>query len=208
MDHPQKNNKGQTVEIKNPSKPTTLEAWNDTNAAATVTPGGQMPADLNGLAFDSWCDVPATTSGWNAVPGQGDFDEPPFVPTPGKKISAGVVVEESDGRVWVAHPTNQFGGYASTFPKGTVEHGLSLRASAIKEAHEEAGLRVELTGWLADTTRTTSKARYYLARRVGGNPADMGWESQAASLVPRSKLVNFLHHPSDAPLLKALTAEC
>lgn len=206
MKHPQKNDKGQTVLIRHPSQPTPLEAWQDSNAVATAVPGAQMPLELNGVPFAPWNDFPAATEAWNAVPGQGEFDEPPFVPAPGMKVSAGVVVEEADGRVWLVHPTNQFGGYACTAAKGTVEHGLSLRASAIKEALEEAGLRVELTGWLADTNRTTSKARYYRAKRIGGNPADMGWESQAVSLVPRSLLAKFLQHPSDAPLLRALSA--
>ncbi len=207
MDHPQKNDKGQTVKIDRPTSPTALDTWSSHELVATVVPGGQMPSELNGIAFDSWYTYPKTPDEWNAIQGQGGFDEPPFVPVPGKKVSAGVVIEEPDGRIWIVHPTNQFGGYISTFPKGTVEHGLSLRASAIKEVQEEAGLRVELTGWMADTIRTTSKARYYLSRRVGGNPADMCWESQAVSLVPRSVLADFLLHPSDAPLLVALAKE-
>ena len=170
MGHPQKNDKGQTVKIDRPTSPTALDTWSSPELVATVAPGGQMPAELNGLAFDSWRDFPATTEAWNAVSGQGEFDEPPFVPAPGKKVSAGVVVEEPDGRVWLVHPTNQFGGYVCTAAKGTVEHGLGMRASAIKEAWEEAGLRIELTGWLVDTNRTTSKARYYTAKRIGGNP--------------------------------------
>lgn len=204
MDHPQKNDKGQTVQIKSPSEPTAPDTWSSADQVATVVPGGQMPAELNGLAFDSWLTHPGTPDAWNAVPGLGEFDEPPFVPAPSKKISAGVVVEEPDGRVWLVHPTNQFGGYISTFPKGAVEHGLNLRTSAIKGAQEEAGLRVELTGWLVDTIRTTSKARYYLARRVSGNPADMGWKSQAVHLVPRGDFPRFLDNPMDLPILEKL----
>lgn len=204
MLHPRKSDKAQPVLIKYPGSATPLDTWANPAAVATVTPDGAMPAELNGLAFDSWLAHPTTSEAWNAVPGLGEFDEPPFVPAPSKKVSAGVVVEEPDGRVWVVHPTNQFGGYAATFPKGTVEHGLSLRASAIKEAQEEAGLRVELAGWLVDTIRTTSKARYYLARRVGGNPADMGWKSQAVHLVPRGELPRLLDNPMDLLILEKL----
>lgn len=204
MLHPQKSDKGQPVLIKYPSSATPLDTWANPAAVATVTPGGAMPAELNGLVFDSWLSLPTTPDAWNAVSGLGEFDEPPFAPVPGKKVSAGVVVEEPDGRVWVVHPTNQFGGYVSTFLKGTVEHGLSLRACAIKEALEKAGLRVELTGWLVDTIRTTSKARYYLARRVGGNPADMGWKSQAVYLIPRDKLPRLLDNPMDLLILENL----
>lgn len=208
MLHPQKNDKGQSVPILKPTAPSSLDAWHDASAVATVIPGGPIPLELNGLPFDSWGEVPVTADGWNALVGNLALEEPPFVPATGKKVAAGVVVEEPDGRFWLVHPTNAFGGYTSTFPKGTVEEGFSLPASAIKEAWEEAGLRVEIIDWLADTNRTTSKARYYRAKRIGGSPADMGWESQATSLVPRSKLASFLNHPSDAPLLKALTARC
>ena len=34
----------------------------------------------------------------------------------------------------------------------------------------------------------------------------MGWESQAAHLVPRTQLAGFLTHPNDLALLKALLA--
>ena len=205
MDHPQKNDKGQTVKINYPSSPTPLEAWAEPAAVATVTPGGPMPFALNGLALDPWIDAPATAAGWNAVAGQGASDEPPFIPTPGKHPAAGVVVEELDGRFWLVHPTNQYGGYTTTFPKGRLDPGIGFQASAIKEAVEEAGIKVEITGWLLDTDRTTTRTRYFLARRIGGNPADMGWESQAVSLVPRTLLAKFLRNASDAPLLAALT---
>ena len=122
------------------------------------------------------------------------------------KQGAGVVVQEPDGRVWVIHPTNAFGGYKSSFPKGTVEDGLSLQASAIKEAYEESGLKVELVSHLMDVVRTTSVARYYLAKRVGGTPADVGWESQAVSLVPVNKLFEVLNMSTDHGLAEKLGA--
>ena len=50
-----------------------------------------------------------------------------------------VVILEDDGRVWVVHPSNGFGGYPATFPKGTLDPGMLLRAAAIREAYEESG---------------------------------------------------------------------
>lgn len=35
-------------------------------------------------------------------------------------------------------------------------------------------------------------------------PAAMGWESQAVSLVPITRLGEVLHHPNDTPILEAL----
>lgn len=45
----------------------------------------------------------------------------------------------------VCHPSNAFGGYRATFPKGKREPGLSLEQTAIKETFEEAGLVIALT---------------------------------------------------------------
>ena len=102
--------------------------------------------------------------------------------------AAGAVIEEADGRLWLVAPTNGYAGYKTTFPKGRPESGASLQVTAIREAYEEAGLKVEITGFLADLPRSQTQTRYYTARRVGGTPAAMGWESQAVHLVPRSKL--------------------
>ena len=112
---------------------------------------------------------------------------------------------EPDGRVWIVHPTNGFGGYIRTFAKGRVEDGLSLQATACKEALEESGLRVRITGLLGDFDRTTTRTRYYLAERTGGHPGHgMGWESQACSLAPLAALPDLLNGAADAPVLEAL----
>jgi len=165
-----------------------------------------MPTEINGLPFISWANAPTTDLEWKSVQGQmTDLVEPIFQVGSGKHAAAGVVVQEADGRVWIVHPSNGFGGYTATFPKGRVDAaGLPLQAVAIREALEESGLQVQITGFLADSQRTMTTTRYYLARRDGGNPADMGWESQAVSLVPRAALASFLTNSKDAPLLKAL----
>ena len=196
--HPQIDHHGETVSIHTPSKPTPIHTWNDPHAAATVTPGGELPAALHDVAFKPWTDHPRTADGWDYVAGvKDDLDEPPFHAPKGKVASSGVVIEEPDGRVWLVAPTNQFGGYEATFPKGNAEPELSLQANAIKEAFEETGLQVEITGFVGDFERTTSVARLYTARRVGGTPAAMGWESQAVHLVPRAKLYDFLNMHTD-----------
>ncbi|MBY0240229.1 MAG: NUDIX hydrolase [Burkholderiaceae bacterium] len=202
--HPCPNDSGAQVIIKNPCSPTPLAAWQHPDSVAIVVPGGPMPADLNGIPFIDWADLPDCPAGWRAVEGQTEIAEPAFVPSPHKFPAAGVVIEEPDGRVWLVSPSNGFGGYIHTFPKGRLEHGIGQQASAIKEALEEAGLKVVITGFLLDAERSTTRTRYYCARRTGGNPASMGWESQAVLLVPRAKLADFLTHPNDVPLLKAL----
>lgn len=161
---------------------------------------------LNGIEVMSWQDPPNDNAGWERLAAPSNFDEPAFKALAGKKTSSGVVVAEPDGRIWVVSPSNQFGGYANTFPKGRLDPGekLSLRANAVKEAYEESGLKIELTGFLADSYRSTSTTRYYLGRRAGGNPADMGWETQAVHLVLRALLSAVANHKDDQVILAAL----
>jgi 8-oxo-dGTP pyrophosphatase MutT (NUDIX family) len=202
--HPEPNNHGLPVVLTNPSTGSPLSAWRHADEPATVIPGGAVPDELTGTPLRAWKDVPASDAEWNAVEGQCAFAEPPFLASPGKMPAAGVVILEADGRVWLVAPSNAFGGYTATFPKGRIENDVNRQASAIREAYEEAGLKVKITGFLADSNRTQSYTRYYLAERIGGNPAAMGWESQAVHLVPRSLLAKFLTHANDLPLLKAL----
>jgi len=201
--HPKLDDKGNKVAILHPSKASALNCWSDAAEATTVLPGGQMPAELNGIPIQPW-QAPTSDEEWAAVEGQATIEEPAFTLPPGKLAAVGVVIEEQDGRVWLVSPTNGFGGYKSTLPKGRPETGASLQAAAIREAFEETGLKVEITGFLVDLPRSTTQTRYYTARRVSGTPAAMGWESQAVHLVPRSKLAEFLTNPYDAPFLKLL----
>lgn len=197
--HPAADDKGNPVSINFPSKPSHSETWADKTRTATFVPGGKTPEKLNGVAMKSWTDAPRTADQWQRVEGQNprlDHDHP-FEETRGKTIGAGVIIREPDGRVWLTKPTNEFGGYKNTFPKGTVEHGLSMQASAIKEAYEETGLKVKIVGVLGDYERSTSKARFYIAERVGGTPKDMGWESQAMRLAAPKDLNKLLNAKVD-----------
>lgn len=201
--HPRRNDHGRRVMIQHPSVPTSVSAWTNPDAVACVVPDGPMPVELHGIAFASWMDAPTQASGWEAIAAQHAVDEPAFDAPPGYKKAAGVVMREPDGRIWLVAPSNAFGGYEATFPKGTME-GHSAQATALVEVFEEAGLRVRLLRHLVDVKRTQSYTRYYLAERIGGNPADMGWETQAVMLVPAAQLGKVASHPNDAAILEAL----
>ena len=201
--HPRNDDQNKPVVIKHPNTAGPAQAWADPQALATVVPDSAMPEAINDVPMSAWRDAPTDAAGWEALVAGLSFTEPPMPSAPGKKPAAGVVTIEPDGRVWVVAPTNAFGGYRNTFPKGKLD-GLSTRASAIKEAFEESGLQVELTGYLCDSVRSTSVTRYYTARRIGGSPAAMGWESQAVMLVPAGKLAQVVDHPNDGPIIAAL----
>jgi ADP-ribose pyrophosphatase YjhB (NUDIX family) len=101
----------------------------------------------------------------------------------GKGFSTGVVVEEPDGKIWIYEPKNHFGGYQGAFPKGQLEWNLSPQQNALKEAWEETGLEVELTGLLGDFKATTSTTRLYTAKRKGGDPTKFGDETESVKLL-------------------------
>jgi len=196
MEHPFPNDDGHAVTIHLPSRPTPLAAWLDPARIATVVPRGELPEELDGMPLAPW-KAPLVFSPQPVA-------EPPFVLPAGLAAAAGVAVVEDDGRVWLVSPTNRFGGYETTFPKGRVDRGASLQQTAVREAFEESGLMVELVAHLVDVRRTQTFTRYYLARRIGGSPAAMGWETQAVHLVPMVQLQAVAAHPNDAAIVEAL----
>lgn len=202
--HPRLDDHGKEVIIHQPSEPSALETFTNPEKIAVVVPDGKTPAKLNTIGLNHWTTAPASLSDWVNTPVTADINELPLLPKNDKKLSAGVVVIEPDGRFWVVAPTNAYGGYKATFPKGTIEPGMTPQATAVREALEEAGLQVQITDWIGDFERSTSVSRYYLAQRISGNPALMGWESQAVMLIPRYKLSDILTSSNDKPLLEAI----
>ena len=200
--HPRRDDDGQAVLIRRPSTPTALEAWTDPTQTASVVPNGALPGAINGVVLEPWNDPPTSPEGWAALARESKVAEPEFKVPDGLEPAAGAVIVEPDGRVWMVCPTNQFGGYEVTFPKGRLD-GKSLQAAALVEAFEESGLKVRLVRHLVDVPRSQTYTRYYLAERVGGSPADMGWESQCVMLVPMASLKNLsLQVPDQAVQVK------
>jgi len=198
--HPQPDEHGRKVRLHAPSCAANLDALADRRAAVTFVPGSVCAGMLDGVPL-----VPCARDAVAAAClGAAAIAEPPFVLPEDKQAAAGAVVREADGRIWLVAPSNGFGGYAVTFPKGRVEPGLSLQATAIREVWEESGLLVEPVAWLGDFARTQTFTRFYVARRTGGHPAHMGWESQAVHLVTPGQARGLLHRDTDRAVLAAL----
>lgn len=181
---------------------------------------------LNGVPLAPWDDAPTTTKGWATVEGTNpELDNLGKLPRIAvkrkgytakdgtkvpdsvsyKRMGAGVIIQEPDGRVWITEPTNHFGGYRHTFPKGGKEKGMGLQQTAIKEAFEETGLKVKLIGHVTDVERDTSVARYYLAVRVGGTPTKAHWETDKVKLAPMSALRGLMNREVDKHIAAILT---
>jgi 8-oxo-dGTP pyrophosphatase MutT (NUDIX family) len=162
-----------------------------------------LPPELNGVPFNTWT-PPSTATGWANVEGQNPhIQEPPMNAPVGKKPSAGLLIEEPDGRVWIVKPKNEWQGVKYTFPKGGQEPGQSLQATAIKEGWEESGLKAEITGYAGDYLGSTSMTRYYYAKRVGGSPINFGDdESELVSLIPKEELGKYLNQARDLQIAK------
>ena len=125
----------------------------------------------------------------------------------GKWVRAGVVIREPDGSTWVVKPSGGFEGGNYTFPKGGggyVGSDLSPQQTAVKEAWEESGLRVRITGHAGDFERGKSISRYYYAERVGGLPEPRDGETEAVVLVAPDKLSEVLSSPREQEVLRGL----
>jgi 8-oxo-dGTP pyrophosphatase MutT (NUDIX family) len=135
-----------------------------------------------------------------------DVGEPPL-PDTKMRQSAGVLVEEPDGRIWLVEPANHFGGYKATFSKGGVEEGDTVQQAALREAFEEMGLVAEITGFVGDYKGSTTMTRLYRGRRVGGAPWKHDYESAEVRLVTPETAKELLHAERDQLILADLTGD-
>ena len=204
--HPRRDDAGQRVPIRRPSKPSAPATWSDPQATAVFVPDGPVPVALNGVPAAPW-HPPRDDAAWSALAASMPVAEPPFACPAALQPAAGALVVEPDGRAWCVAPSNGYGGHALVLPKGRTD-GRSLAATALVEVFEEAGLRVRLLAFLCDVQRAVTCTRLFLAERIGGSPADMEWESQAAVLAPVAALRAMLTHPGDLAALNAYNAMC
>jgi 8-oxo-dGTP pyrophosphatase MutT (NUDIX family) len=198
--------------------------WKQKNAPPPVAvttsgspPGGSPPGGSGSDSFGIQSGPPLQSAGAldkSHFAGIADVDvgEPPLPAAHGKSQSAGILVVEDDGRVWLYEPKGHFGGYEHTFSKGGVEDGLSLQQSAHKELYEELGLTAQITGCLGDFSGDVTNTRYYIARRTGGHPDDAvsgktqpgASETASVKLVTPDEAAKLLNKPRDKKVLEAL----
>ena len=115
--------------------------------------------------------------------------------------SAGVIIIEDDGRIYVRKVTNAFAGYKWSFAKGRVEAGVSVEQTALNELREEMGLEAKLLRVLGDYKGQTGITRFFLGEATGGDTSSHGSETEEVRLVSRVEARGLLNVARDRQVL-------
>jgi 8-oxo-dGTP pyrophosphatase MutT (NUDIX family) len=129
------------------------------------------------------------------------------------KAAYGGVVVDATGRVLLREPTNHFGGYVWTFPKGKADPGEDPETAALREVLEETGCAARILAPVpGDFTGDTSMNHYFLmAEAVPGAPlaahdgetAQVRWVSFEAAKALISQTPNLKGKVRDLAVLEA-----
>ncbi len=82
-----------------------------------------------------------------------------------QKAAGVVAVSQDRQRVLTVWPTNQFGGYLFTFPKGRIDQGESPQQTAVREFEEETGIpgaHLKTGSSIGHFEGTTTNTEYFI----------------------------------------------
>lgn len=173
------------------------EALADPNKAFTFRSG----QEIAGLPFKP---VQMTDADFLAQTKALPNEEPLLIADPNKHAAAGMLLFTPDGKLVVVDPAGQYGGYKTTFPKGTQEEGMSLQATAVKEVYEETGFKARILGHLGDYEKTTSVNRFYIGVVEDGAPWAAHYETEAVRIVPLDQVDALLNVGADKGIFQDL----
>ena len=116
-----------------------------------------------------------------------------------KSKSYGGFVLDDQGRVLLREPTNHFGGYVWTLPKGGIDEGETPAEAALREVLEETGWKAEVVSKIPGTFEgQTTDTEFFLMRAVS-DTGKHDWEThklkwaepdEAVQLVSQTKTLS------------------
>jgi 8-oxo-dGTP pyrophosphatase MutT (NUDIX family) len=133
------------------------------------------------------------------------------VSTGGKWTSAGGLVFDRKGRVALVRERRRSGERRWTLPKGKLEPGETLQQAALREVHEETGVRARITGYVDVHEGKRSFVHYFRMTVVRvESPLDVRVEevrfvapARAAELLRSARDRRILRGTRPAPLRRA-----
>ena len=81
-------------------------------------------------------------------------------------------------KILLVQPTNFYGGYVWTFPKGRIDPGETPEETAIREVYEESGYHAEIIDVIPYLFSGTTSNTVYFRMKAVGTPEQPGWETQ------------------------------
>jgi hypothetical protein len=199
-------------------KTESLSAWSNVNAVFLAADYAQAWEHSTEIDKENFACTIGKNGPWPHIDAVGvhlvhgtplpdDWDSPTPIKQPqfenlekGQHVSAGIVVvlenysfatgeESKQYGIAMTHPAGEYGGYALTFPKGTVEKGESLEKAAVREVWEETGLTVKPVAYLGDYKGKSSTTRFFIGYITGGYPSTAGKETDAVTIRPLDKVI-------------------
>ncbi len=125
-----------------------------------------------------------------------------------REYSAGGLIFNDDGEVAIIARHSRSGHLEWCLPKGHIEKGETPEQTAVREVHEETGIKGKVTGSIAtidywftgDNQRVHKLVHHFVLRQVSGHltvTGDPDHEAEDAAWVPFHELPSVLSYPNE-----------